>query len=218
MSFVCFYLFQRSLLSAWPLPYAVPCACLTLPDLTLPYPCTSHDLYSFFWKGLMGHGIAQIAAHAGFQVLAIEATDTALNIGITRYCKAVAVMLWRERHQYKITWTKFIFHGDLHDWDAKWHSSSCWLLLPWFTSVCLSQLQIQWSIHTHSRIQKSLGKAISKDAVKSGKSEVAWCSPMTSSSTCPPYIIHHCTDSRLDCIPCWVLKLYHRHLSESELF
>ena len=41
----------------------------------------------------MGHGIAQIAAHAGFQVLAIEATDTALNIGITRYCEAVAVML-----------------------------------------------------------------------------------------------------------------------------
>ena len=33
----------------------------------------------------MGHGIAQIAAHAGFQVLAIEATDAALNIGITRY-------------------------------------------------------------------------------------------------------------------------------------
>ena len=34
----------------------------------------------------MGHGIAQIAAHAGFQVLAIEAPDAALNIGITRYC------------------------------------------------------------------------------------------------------------------------------------
>ena len=33
----------------------------------------------------MGHGIAQIAAHAGYQVLAIEATDAALNIGITRY-------------------------------------------------------------------------------------------------------------------------------------
>lgn len=54
LSFVCFYLFQRSLLSAWPLPYAMPCACLTLPDLTLPYPCSSHDLYSFFLEGING--------------------------------------------------------------------------------------------------------------------------------------------------------------------
>jgi 3-hydroxyacyl-CoA dehydrogenase, NAD binding domain len=117
-----------------------PCRAPASPYLTLPYltPVLPMTSIRFSWKGLMGHGIAQIAAHAGFQVMAIEASDAALNIGITRYCKAVAVMLWRERHQYKTTWTQFIFHGDLHDWDAKWHSSSCWLLLPWFTSVCLS--------------------------------------------------------------------------------
>lgn len=32
----------------------------------------------------MGHGIAQIAAQAGFQVLAIEAQEEALNNGIKR--------------------------------------------------------------------------------------------------------------------------------------
>ena len=65
----------------------------TLPPLCLPsavlYACLTPVLpmtsILFSWKGLMGHGIAQIAAHAGFQVLAIEATDAALNIGITRY-------------------------------------------------------------------------------------------------------------------------------------
>jgi hypothetical protein len=57
------------------------CRAVRLPYLTPVLPMTS---ILFSWKGLMGHGIAQIAAHAGFQVLAIEATDAALNIGITR--------------------------------------------------------------------------------------------------------------------------------------
>jgi 3-hydroxyacyl-CoA dehydrogenase, NAD binding domain len=35
-------------------------------------------------QGLMGHGIAQIAAQGGFQVLAIEAQEEALSNGMKR--------------------------------------------------------------------------------------------------------------------------------------
>jgi 3-hydroxyacyl-CoA dehydrogenase len=33
----------------------------------------------------MGHGVAQIAAQAGFQVLAIETNQAALDLGMKRY-------------------------------------------------------------------------------------------------------------------------------------
>lgn len=35
--------------------------------------------------GLMGHGVAQVTAAAGFQVLAIEAKPEALAVGMKRY-------------------------------------------------------------------------------------------------------------------------------------
>ena len=36
--------------------------------------------------GLMGHGVAQVTAAAGFQVLAIEAKPEALAVGMKRCC------------------------------------------------------------------------------------------------------------------------------------
>ena len=35
--------------------------------------------------GLMGHGVAQVTAAAGYQVLAIEAKPEALAVGMKRY-------------------------------------------------------------------------------------------------------------------------------------
>ncbi len=41
----------------------------------------------------MGHGVAQIAAQAGFQVLAIETNQAALDVGMKRYSMNALLML-----------------------------------------------------------------------------------------------------------------------------
>lgn len=35
-------------------------------------------------QGLMGHGVAQVAAQAGFQVVAVETKQEALDVGMMR--------------------------------------------------------------------------------------------------------------------------------------
>jgi NADPH-dependent 2,4-dienoyl-CoA reductase/sulfur reductase-like enzyme len=53
--------------------------------------------------GLMGHGIAQIAAQSGYNVLAIEAQDAALKTGVGRIEGSLMKMLEKEAAKGKIT-------------------------------------------------------------------------------------------------------------------
>ena len=55
--------------------------------------------------GLMGHGIAQIAAQAGYNVLAIEAQDAALKTGVGRIESSLMKMLEKEAAKGKIAAT-----------------------------------------------------------------------------------------------------------------
>ena len=52
--------------------------------------------------GLMGHGIAQITAQAGYKVLAIEAQDAALKAGMGRIEGSLMKMLEKEASKNKI--------------------------------------------------------------------------------------------------------------------
>lgn len=53
--------------------------------------------------GLMGHGIAQITAQAGYSVLAIEAQDTALKAGMGRIEGSLMKMLEKDAAKGKIS-------------------------------------------------------------------------------------------------------------------
>jgi 3-hydroxyacyl-CoA dehydrogenase len=53
--------------------------------------------------GLMGHGIAQIAAQAGYQVLAIEAQDAALSTGMKRIETSLDKTLMRDMKKGLLT-------------------------------------------------------------------------------------------------------------------
>ena len=52
--------------------------------------------------GLMGHGIAQITAQAGYKVLAIEAQDAALKAGMGRIEGSLMKMLEKDVTKNKI--------------------------------------------------------------------------------------------------------------------
>ena len=53
--------------------------------------------------GLMGHGIAQITAQAGYQVLAIENNQEALNTGMKRIEGSLTKMISKDVQKGKIT-------------------------------------------------------------------------------------------------------------------
>lgn len=53
--------------------------------------------------GLMGHGVAQVSAMAGYEVVGIESNDAALTAGITRIHDSLGKVISKDVKKGKIT-------------------------------------------------------------------------------------------------------------------
>jgi 3-hydroxyacyl-CoA dehydrogenase len=53
--------------------------------------------------GLMGHGVAQVSAMAGYEVVGIESNDAALTAGITRIHDSLGKVIGKDVKKGKMT-------------------------------------------------------------------------------------------------------------------
>ena len=58
--------------------------------------------------GLMGHGVAQVSAAAGFEVLGIESNEDAMNAGVKRIDESLGKMISKDVKKGKMTKVVFI--------------------------------------------------------------------------------------------------------------
>ena len=59
--------------------------------------------------GLMGHGVAQVSAMAGYEVIGVESNDDALDLGVTRIHNSLSKVIAKDVKKGKITQVCMLF-------------------------------------------------------------------------------------------------------------